>query len=101
MFRVWYLAFDVELPQGPSGLTLIQNPKARATRLVQPRCMVCVDYAWHIFADDPEHPDDEPHAFALFRMSEVTDTGRKFEPSMSSTSKSPSDTASASIAPSR
>jgi predicted DNA-binding transcriptional regulator YafY len=28
-----------------------------ATRLVQPRCMVCVDHsAWYILADDPAHP---------------------------------------------
>jgi hypothetical protein len=50
-------------------------------RYVRPRCMVCVDHsAWYIFADDPANPDAEPHTFALFRMSEVTDTGYRFEP---------------------
>jgi len=50
-------------------------------RHVQPRCMVCADHsAWYIFANDPANPDAEPHTFALFRMSEVTDTGRRFEP---------------------
>ncbi len=58
----------------------IAAPSA-ATRLVQPCGMVCVDHsAWYILADDPAHPDDEPHTFAHFRMSEVADTGRKFEP---------------------
>jgi hypothetical protein len=43
--------------------------------------MVCVDHsAWYILADDPAHPDEEPHTFALFRMSDAADTGRKFEP---------------------
>jgi predicted DNA-binding transcriptional regulator YafY len=52
-----------------------------ATRLVQPRCMVCVDHsAWYILADDPALPDEVPHTFALFRMSDVIDTGKKFEP---------------------
>jgi predicted DNA-binding transcriptional regulator YafY len=52
-----------------------------ATRVVQPRCMVCVDHsAWYILADDPALPEEEPHTFALFRMSDVADTGRKFEP---------------------
>jgi len=51
-------------------------------RYVQPRCMVCVDHsAWYIFADDPANADAEPHTFALFRMSDVIDTGRSFEPS--------------------
>ena len=43
--------------------------------------MVCVDHsAWYILADDPALPDEEPHTFALFRMSDAADTGRKFEP---------------------
>jgi predicted DNA-binding transcriptional regulator YafY len=49
------------------------------TRLVQPRCMVCVDNAWYIFADDPAC-DSVERAFALFRMSDAIDTSRKFQP---------------------
>jgi predicted DNA-binding transcriptional regulator YafY len=65
-----------KLTPGPDGAA-----PGPATRLVQPRCMICVDHsAWYIFADDPAHPDEEPHIFALFRMSDVADTGRKFEP---------------------
>jgi predicted DNA-binding transcriptional regulator YafY len=69
--------------QAPTTITVGPGPEpAPATRLVQPRCMICVDNsAWYIFADDPAHPDEEPHTFALFRMSDVVDTSRKFEPS--------------------
>jgi predicted DNA-binding transcriptional regulator YafY len=58
----------------------IESEPIPTTRLVHPRCMVCVDHAWYIFADDPARPELEPHTFALFRMSDVADTGRKFEP---------------------
>jgi hypothetical protein len=60
-----------------------------------------VDYAWYIFADDPAHPEAEPHTFALFRMSDVVDTGRKFEPLHEFDLKPPCATASALIAPAR
>ncbi len=65
--------------RGPDG-----GPSAGEVRYVQPRCMVCVDHsAWYLFADDPARPEEEPRTFALFRMSEVVDTGRKFEPAES------------------
>ena len=48
-------------------------------RHVQPRCLVCVEHAWYVIADDPIR-GGKSRTFALFRMLSARDTGRPFTP---------------------
>ena len=48
-------------------------------RLVQPRCLVCVDHAWYVVANDPMR-EGKARRFALFRMQSAKDTDREFVP---------------------
>ena len=49
-------------------------------RLVQPRCLVCVDHAWYVVGNDLMREGDA-RTFALFRMQSAKDTDRAFTPS--------------------
>ena len=48
-------------------------------RVVQPRCLVCVDHAWYVVANDPMR-NGGARRFALFRMQSAKDTDREFMP---------------------
>ena len=48
-------------------------------RVVQPRCLVCVDHAWYVVANDPMR-GMKARRFALFRMQSAKDTDREFVP---------------------
>ena len=44
-----------------------------------PRCLACIDQAWHLFIDDLDR-EGKPRKFALFRMLAATDTRKTFQP---------------------
>jgi predicted DNA-binding transcriptional regulator YafY len=59
--------------------TLDGSAPVPEARHVQPRCIICADNAWYVVSNDPDR-DGEQRTFALFRMSEVKDTGIPFTP---------------------
>jgi hypothetical protein len=53
--------------------------RRRSVGVVQPRCLVCVDHAWYVVANDPMR-NGAARRFALFRKKSAKDTDREFTP---------------------